>query len=124
MLISRETCFLQPCAIYEKDDGPSTHLFATRDEKLFDFQLFVDPMADAGLILVSYIIDSAQLSIPPYSHSLILPTTSHSLAIRRPIHREYLILMTRQVLRKLSSSDVPRFQCRILRSTDQESAVR
>lgn len=34
-------------------------------------------------------------SVPPDPHSLVLPSTTHPLAIRRPVHRKDFILMAR-----------------------------
>ena len=61
--------------------------------------------------------------MPPNPDRLILTSTPHPLAIRRPIHRKHLVLMSRQILRQRPGPHIPRLQRRVLARAHQQPGV-
>ena len=59
----------------------------------------------------------------PYPKSPILASAADTLSIRAPIDGINLICVAWQVKHELALGDIPDFQCRVLRSTNQKSWV-
>lgn len=61
--------------------------------------------------------------MPPYAHSLVSSSTSHSLAIWTPVNGEDLVVMTGKIHNKLSSPHIPHFERGVFGCRDQKTRV-
>lgn len=60
---------------------------------------------------------------PPYSETLVLSSTDHSLSVWTPVHRKHLVGVSGQVYAQLARLDVPDLQRAVAAPAHQQAAV-